>query len=113
MCLLKLPVQLSLPHKNRQIVFIDPLLEIIVVFPDKAALLAILRNGRIPEKFSVLILRIEVKQEESSRIQIIIHQGKDFHKIPRFCQVIHGIAGTDNRPDRAVKLELTHILKKI
>ena len=50
-----------LPDKQGQIVFIDPFLLVKIIFPDKTSLIPILGNGLLSQNFTILVNRIQVK----------------------------------------------------
>ena len=102
-----------LPHVEGQIVLVQPFLRVVIIFPDKAALLPVFRNHAFPENFRVLVDGIHVEQEDPVRIEIIVRQAEDLEKIGFLRNVIQGVADADDGPHRTVQLELPHILQKI
>ena len=60
------PGVLSGFDKDRQVVFVDAALLIVGVFPDKAAVVAILRDDGIADDLPVLVVCVAVKQKEPS-----------------------------------------------
>ena len=79
---------LFLFHKNRHIIFIDAFFGIIIIFPDKAAVLSVFGNGRIPDNLGVLVNRIEIKDKDTAGIEKIFHQPEGFFQILCGKQVI-------------------------
>ena len=65
---------LILLHKNSQIIFIDLILTVIEVFPDKAAVIPVFSNRGIAYHRFIFINRIKIKDKKPARIKIIIHQ---------------------------------------
>src|SRR5699024_8147497 len=53
----------SFPDKKRQIILIDPLRFIVIIFPDEAALLPVLRDGILSQLF-ILMYGIKIKEED-------------------------------------------------
>ena len=102
-----------LPCKNSQIIFIDMSVLMIIVFPDETAFFPVFSNGGIPNDLLIFIHGIKVKEEDPSRIKIIIHQAKGFQYLFVFQKIIHGIAYADHRSHCAVQIQLPHILAKI
>ena len=101
------------PHKDRQVIFVEPTVFFIVVFPDETAVIPVFRDGTVPDHRPVFIRRIKVKQKQPSGIQIIVHQRKRLFQLLFFQQIIEGIADADYGPHRAVKLKFAHILLQI
>ena len=70
MSLLVLSVQFSpvagvllIPDKQRQIILVDPLILIIVIIPDKAAVPPVLRDRLLSEYLPVLIICVKIKRK--------------------------------------------------
>ena len=97
-------------YKDRQVIFIDLFLHIIVVFPDKAAIFPVFRYDGITHDFLIFIDCIEIKNKNAVRIQIIINKLECLEKIFLFQQIIHTVADADHGSDRSVKLKAAHIL---
>ena len=62
------------PDKQSQVIFIDHLTFVKIIFPDKAALFPVFRNGLFTQLFPVFVHGIHVKDENPLRIQIIVCQ---------------------------------------
>ena len=60
--------------KNRQIILVDLTFRIVIIFPDKTAIVPVFRDRRIPDHLFILIHRIKIKHKNSAGIKIIIHQ---------------------------------------
>ena len=63
-----------LPCKDRQVILIDVLFLMVVVFPDEAAVIPVFSDRGIPDHCFIFIKRIKIKNEDPSRIQIILNQ---------------------------------------
>ena len=95
MRLLVFPVQFRIflaLHKQGQFIFIDPLLLIIIIIPDKTTFLPLFRERSISQYFPVFIFCIKVKDKYTLGIQIIIHQTEYFLQFFFIRHIIHGIA---------------------
>ena len=57
---------------ERQVIFVDPGRLVKGILPDKTALLAVLGKSIIRQLTAILIRRIQVKDKDTARIQIII-----------------------------------------
>ena len=99
-------------NEQSQIILVDLLFLIIPVFPDEAARLAVFRDHRLAELF-IFINRIEVENEHSARVKVIIDQPEYLQKIFLFRDIIHGIADAHHGTHRTVKFKLPHILLQI
>ena len=80
-------------------------MNVIVIFPDEAAVVPGFRECMIRAEFPVMIYRIQVEQEQSSRIEIVIHQTEDLQQVPVIRDVIQGIADGYDRADRSVQFK--------
>ena len=103
----------SRPNEQDQFILVDPFLFIIIIVPYKAAVLPVLRNRTVPQNLPVLILRIEIKEKDPARIQIIIDQAEHLLQLLFLQNIVDRVTDADHRPNRAVQLELPHILQKI
>ena len=113
MCLLVFFIQtFIISDKQRQVILIDLICRVIPVLPDKAALLAVLRDHRLPELF-ILEKRIQIEYEHSARIQIIVHKSEYLQQIRLIRNIVHRITDTHNRPHGTVQLKFPHILLQI
>ena len=59
-----------------------------------------------------LIGRVNVKNEKSVRVEIIMHTGKAPFQVAVLCEIVNAVETTANCADRSVKLKVLHILTK-
>ena len=97
-------------YKNSKVIFINLFFFVIIVFPNKTAILSIFCNGSISDYLFILIYGIKIKDKKSLRIQIIIHQSEGFYQVLFFQKIIQRIANTDNSCHSTIQLKLSHIL---
>ena len=102
-----------LPDKQRQVVLINPRFFIKIIVPDKTAFFPVFRNRRFPKDFFIFVSGIQIKNKNSSWIQVIIDQGEYLNQIFIIQNVIHGIADADHCPNSPIKFKFPHILKEI
>ena len=100
-------------NEEREVVFVDVLLLVKIVVPDKTGVLPVLRYGLLTQYLPVFVGGVQIKQENASRIQIVVHQTEHFQKIFFFCDIVHAVTDGDNCPHSAVKLEFAHVLQKV
>ena len=86
---------------------------VIIIFPDKAALIPVFCDYLITQNFSVLIFCIKIKDKDSLRVQIIIDQGKNLCQVRRICDIVDAVTDGHHSPHSAVQLKLPHILAEI
>ena len=56
-----------------QIILVDLFFRIIIIFPDKTAILPVLRNRRIADDFPVFIICIKIKDKNATGVELIVH----------------------------------------
>ena len=104
---------LSAPCKYRKVIFIDMLFIVIIIIPDKAAILAVLRYRHITDDVSVFMKRIKVKYENSFWEKKIIHKFKCLDNVLILKKVIDAVAHAKHRSAGTIKVKFSHILLKI
>ena len=99
--------------KDRHIVFVDVLLFVIIILPDKTAVLSVLSDCCISDNISVLVQRIKIKDKDPLWEKKIVYQFKGLYNILILKKIIDTVTDTDNCPGCAVKIKFSHILFKI
>ena len=74
-----------LPDKKRQIIFIDLLIFVIIVVPDKTAFLPVLRNCAIPKNLFILVTCIKIKNKNTLIFNFYINQKYFLHHFALWC----------------------------
>ena len=100
-------------YKDGKIIDIDPLFGVVLVVPDKRRVLPVLRNDAVSHHGFIFIFRIQIKNKDAARIQIIVHQPEHLHQILVLQDIVHTVADRDHRPYGAVQLKLPHVLAEI
>ena len=100
-------------YEDSQIILIDLFFRIVIILPDKTAVLSVLRNGGIADDLPVFIGGIEIKDKHPAGIEIVVHQLKYLQQFLFFQNIIHGIADTDHRTYGRIQIQFPHVLMKI
>ena len=96
-----------------QIILVDLFFRIIIIFPDKTAILPVLRNRRIADDFPVFIICIKIKDKNATGVEIIVHQPEYLQKFLFFQNIIDGITDADHRTNSRIQIQFPHILMQI
>ena len=99
--------------EQSQVINVDPCLLVKFIFPDKASLFPVLRNGSISKHFSIFIRGVHIKYKNPIRIKIIIHQLKYGKQIFFLCNIIHTVTDADDSTYCSIKFKLPHILLQV
>ena len=111
MCLFVFPVKIVLLlSENGEVILVHSIFLVEGVFPDKAALLPVLRDHGIAEDLPAFVRCVQIEHEDSAGIQIIVGQTQNLQKILLGLQIIDRIADAHDGPNRAIKFKLSHIL---
>ena len=70
-----IPVVL-IPDIEGQVVLIQLLLRVVIIFPDKAAILPVFRNRAVTDDCFIFIDRIKIEDKKPIRVKIVVYQFK-------------------------------------
>lgn len=76
------------PDIQRQVILVDGALPVVVIFPDKTALVAVLTDRRLAENLPIFVDGIQVKHKDPARIEVIIDQRKNLPQLVRLQDII-------------------------
>ena len=74
-------------NEEREVVFVDVLLLVKIVVPDKTGVLPVLRYGLFAQYLSVFVESVQVKYENALRVQVVVDQTEYLQEVFLFCRI--------------------------